>query len=318
VAGLAGRLLACPDDRFILVSARTQKSQQGILDDTAAAIDPRGERIVDKVVVPASLRKEAKRREDTQRAKSFFLLIIGAICAKLAKQEALEIYENGIEAFNLPLNAGMRGTSTPRPMHPVFLGHMEDLVGRVYAGPFHFYLPHIPETKAQMTSNLKGSVFESVARSTISCAHSRYGDECGLCTGCLMRRQALTLAGLSAIDRGKKRGYGIDILDGDASDWHRHRRAWLLKATLLQVAGLRKKLESSEGWRHLCQLDPAMRDAAAMLAGKTGDSESDVRQAIMAMFRRYAEEWYEFARHARDNLHRQNPRDWPTLLLGHE
>ena len=217
--------------------------------------------------------------------------------------------------FSGGLDPGLTGTLTPRPMHPVFLGLLENVVTRMHGTPFRLDLPYVFETKTQLLQGLTRNGLDQVVADTISCAHYRH-QECGLCTGCLLRRQAMTLAGLSELDLRKAPQYGIDILGPDSSAWTHHRRAWLMKATLLQVSRLKAVLDTGEAWCHLEDLDPDMGRAAAMLAARDGRPEMEVRDEIVQMYRRYADEWYRFAQYARDTLEKQAVLDWPTLLLG--
>lgn len=315
VAGLVHRVVEHPDQPVVAVSARTQSQQQPHIDNTLDTIGKLSGVSLHSVVVPASLRKPPREQEPSQRARSFLLLVLGAVSASLSQSETLEVFENGIEALNLPLNEGLAGGQTPRPMHPVFLHMLEDIVSRVLERPFRFMLPRVFDTKTQMVSTLAGQGLGDLACVTTSCAHYRQGD-CGLCTGCILRRMAMALAGLTDFDVPPRHSYKIDLMARSPDGWHAHGLAPLLKSHLLQAWRLRNRLAGGQAWEELVTMDWNVCRAAEMRAERTGENEQHVQQSIVQMYRRYAEDWHTFAQRARDDFGKTDPTDWPSLLLG--
>src|SRR4051794_11558024 len=77
----------------------------------------------------------------------------------------------------------------------VFLRRMSRLATHVAGRQISFRLPFLDRTKGEMVRSLNDAGLSNLARKTISCASYPVGyhkyKQCGLCPGCLFRRQAM-------------------------------------------------------------------------------------------------------------------------------
>jgi len=76
-------------------------------------------------------------------------MLLGAVCALLADQQLLHIYENGVGAINLPFRASEVGLDHTRAVHPISLFEMSDTVSRITQASFRFVNPFVYSTKAK-------------------------------------------------------------------------------------------------------------------------------------------------------------------------
>lgn len=201
-AGLCRDLNSDEDGSIVLVCAgtnsRTINTQQKLL----AAVRSKAKHEVVPVIVPFGLRGPDRRHdheERSQRSRGFVYQALGAVVGTLAGVDSLAIYENGIGSINLPYTAAQLGTQSSRATHPVALLAMGDLVTLATGRPFTFRLPFLLATKAQLCATFYESRYSSLISETVSCdgfpVRVVGHPQCGLCTSCLLRRQALHAAG---------------------------------------------------------------------------------------------------------------------------
>ncbi len=80
------------------------------------------------VAVPFGLCKpEGSREEKSQRTRALVYLTLGVATALQAGTDTLWVYENGVGALNLPLDATQLGVDNYRGVHPRSLMMVEDL-----------------------------------------------------------------------------------------------------------------------------------------------------------------------------------------------
>jgi 7-cyano-7-deazaguanine synthase in queuosine biosynthesis len=157
-----------------------------------------------------------KLQETTQRVRGFLFYATAAILADACSVQAIEVFENGVGAINLPLTEGglVDGLST-RGAHPGILEKIGRLTELALEQPIRFSLPFIHSTKAEMLAPLtakphladwlKGS--RSCDHSSLRVANKRH---CGHCAACIERRQAFRAAGI--LDDA--RDYDVDLFSG--------------------------------------------------------------------------------------------------------
>ena len=161
-----------------------------------------------------------KKREVSQRLRSFYFLAVGAVLAQGHGVSDLHINENGIMAIHLPLDPARASTFSTRTAYPQFLSLFQSIVSR--------WLGHQVVIKNAFALNTKTEVIQECVRlgitpaleHTISCAHSAsiqktvsqqsskdylMADEapdlhCGYCFPCLLRRISMWRANLAAQD----------------------------------------------------------------------------------------------------------------------
>ena len=168
--------------------------------------------------MPFGLRQRGKRQYDgderTQRTRAFVFQCMGAATAVLAGSSELEIYEHGIGALNLPYTAAQLGTQSTRATDPRVLAAMADFVSLAIDRTFALRLPFLALTKAELAAGVQHLGLGELIRRTFSCdgfpQRVIRHPQCGLCTSCVLRRQALHAAGLAEYDA--RDSYVSDVL----------------------------------------------------------------------------------------------------------
>lgn len=147
--------------------------------------------------------KRMAMQEKTQRSRAFLFCTAAAIAADAYRLETVEMFENGVGSINLPLMSGMLGNGlATNGAHPTFLHLMSKLASLVARRPIRFVLPFADLTKAEMLKELSASPELAVwAQASRSCIHTSIRDagktHCGHCPGCIERRQAFKVAGIT-------------------------------------------------------------------------------------------------------------------------
>lgn len=225
--------------------------------------------------------------EKTQRSRGFVFATLGSVAAILSGVSELRIHENGVGAINLPCTPAQLSCHLTRSTHPVGLRKLSRLISAVAETTFIIRLPNVFRTKADICSALAPSPMARLAGVTVSCdgypQRVPETPQCGVCTSCLMRRQALHVAGMSHIEIK----YRHDVL----GDFTRipPRKLFPLRATLRQIARLRRCLQSAEPFVALSTDFPELLEVAL-----SDDSEaffSWPEDHIVSMYRRYVSEW---------------------------
>ena len=258
------------------------------------------EPLIVKVAMMWKTAAEDKNQETSQRSRSFLFTVLGAITAIMQRQRVVEMFESGIGAINLPLMAGMVGSSATRSSHPAFLRHMSKLCSLVANTDLTFTLPFEDWTKGEVVEALADPELRAFAAMSASCVHfpirhKKY-KQCGLCPACIFRRAALASAGVEE----PKDIYRYDFLgSAERINTLPEKRLAYLKAFLLQVARLR----DIENHARL----PAAIERHVVGTGiiRRGEPQKDVIQLLA----RYRDEWTEIASVARERGH-----TWARLL----
>jgi hypothetical protein len=222
------------------------------------------------------------------RSRGFVFLLTGAVGALLEDSNKLFIYENGIGAINLNFGAPEVGLDHSRSVHPVSLIMMSDFVSSVIGVPFAFRNPFVFTTKAQMCrvfatlpKSQQNSVLELIA-STVSCDRCRRKPkqriQCGVCSSCLMRRQALLASGLE--DR-------TDYFNKSGISNESH-----LPHMLLQIDKLATCVNSDEAWRDLSVAFPdTLPNAARRMAEFQEVPREYIQDSLINLYKEYIREW---------------------------
>jgi len=291
--GLASRL--CRDDGLsrATVTACHQSGLRKIVRGQLDAFQQITGRKTPGLFVRASLINAPRMSEQelTQRCRGLLFMSLAGIVATQLGAHTVEIYENGIGAFNLPPMAGMAlcGRST-RGCHPRFLRMMSELVSEVAGRPIQFILPFQNLTKAELVSEMTGNPrFEEIARSTVSCVHfprRASKKQCGVCPGCLGRRQALKIARID--DPGS--AYEHDIFSGSSAlDRIPSEKLSYLKVTLLDVHKLQSLLEAG----------PPIR-ISSHIYGTSIAKVGEPIESWLKLLSRHRDEWCRLATEATD------------------
>jgi 7-cyano-7-deazaguanine synthase in queuosine biosynthesis len=229
-----------------------------------------------------------QQKHSLQRARGFVFLLLGAVCASLEGQQTLSVYENGIGAINLPFCDAEVGLDHSLSVHPVSLLRMGELVTCVLGTPFAFRNPLLFQTKAQMCEALAtSSAFSRLVSSTFTCdrPHREHPMQCGYCSSCLLRRQAL-----AALDVEDPTPYTAttEPLDGRG---HRPSDGDYLRAMLFQVASLRQCLATTAPWEHLSERYLSLLEIVDEMNGWEGMPRLAIIEHLVQLYERYVLEW---------------------------
>ncbi len=204
-AGLANRLLEWKGSVFA-VTARHQRDQRRLVRDIQLPIlrERFGNRI-SSIMVSTRLRNPPplKQQELTQRSRSFLFAALGGVAAFELGIDSIEVYENGVGVINLPPMTGMMfGARTTRSAHPEFFRRMGALLTAISGQPIGFALPFRDRTKAELIKRVANDeLLVRMAQESVSCVHyprrvQGQQKQCGVCPGCIGRRQALMIGGI--------------------------------------------------------------------------------------------------------------------------
>jgi len=221
------------------------------------------------------------------RSRGFFFMLLGSASAYLQGQNELFIYENGIGAINLPFREAEVGLDHSRAVHPKSLLYASELVTHIFDKPFFIQNPFLFYTKAQMCERLAQENAIDLVYQTISCDRRRREKpmQCGCCSSCLMRRQALAVIGIedtrytviSRLSQNKP----IKLSNGDH-----------LQAMLDQVGSLDNLVS-----RDLLWYRAELSDIARKIAKQYDTTPKDVEYRLLQLYKRYVQEWNSDVRH---------------------
>ena len=301
IAGLASHAQECPDDSRVLVSGSTHTRlkhlQQTQMARVRAALEGRargaGAR-VSHVAVPFGIRPSRGQQEEKgQRTRALVFLALGVVAAVQARADALWVYENGIGALNLPLSESQLGVDNYRGVHPRSLMMFECLVEQVLGQPIRVRNPFLFRTKAEMCRGLLAGGLADTVKDTVSCdsfpLRVKGTPQCGSCTSCVLRRQALCASGLARYDPSD--AYRDDLSDSSALS---HERLFGLEVMRGQVYRLEQCLAAEDPWRALVAEFPELARTQADVAKHEGLEPGCVREQIVTLYRTYVSEWRSF------------------------
>ena len=304
LAGLAHHALNSPGGSRILVSGRThnrlarqQHAQVKLIRSAWGRGSPVASEDVWHVAVPFGINsKEVVQEEKSQRTRALLFLAFGSITALQAQAETLYVFENGVGALNLPLNATQLGTDNYRGVHPRSLGMTEALFESILGESIHIENPYMFATKAEMCRSLPETGLSHVVRETVSCdgypQRVQNQAQCGICTSCVLRRQSLFCAGLT--DHDPCSAYRYDIFKGLSN--LRPEEAHGFGVMSEQVSRIDGCLASDRPWQKLTAAYPELaRTLAALTARPGAAAQEDLAAGFVGLFRTYVQEWQEFA-----------------------
>ena len=304
LAGLAQHALNSPGGSRILVSGRThnrlacqQDTQVKLIRSAWGRGSPGASGDVMHVPFPFGIdANESVHEEKSQRTRALLFLAFGAVTALQAQADTLYVFENGVGALNLPLNATQLGTDNYRGVHPRTLGMAETLFESVLGESIHIENPFMFITKAEMCRSLPGAGLADLARATVSCdgypQRVPKQAQCGICTSCVLRRQSLFCAGLMDHDPGG--AYRYDIFKGlrNLSTEKGHGFGVMSE----QVSRIDGCLASDRPWQKLTVAYPELARTLVELTSQPGAAtEEDLAAGFVGLFRTYVQEWKEFA-----------------------
>lgn len=284
-AGLYQCLKSEPSTRYTLFGTGGNDMISHTQQCAAAAIGRLFPNRTKLVRLPLRLSESSNiQKNKNARVRGFVFMLLGAVCASQERQSTLSIYENGIGAFNLPFRASEVGLDHSRSVHPLSLLYTGELLSAILERPFSIHNPFLFQTKAQMCREpLFTDAADPVFNCTISCdsRHRSRPIQCGYCSSCLMRRQAIVSQGIpdqtqyqitNALRGKQKSSYGVHYYAMNA-----------------QVNRLRKLLNTSDPWKSMVQ--EYRYSSFDLVVERMKGQEPDVKNQILQLYRRYVNEW---------------------------
>ena len=303
LAGLACRTMEEPGGSRVLVSGYTHNrllsQQQSQVHYIRSVLDERspgtGTRVWHVAVGFGMRRPEGGREERGQRTRALVFLALGATAAVQAGTDTLWVYENGVGALNLPINETQLGVDNYSGVHPRSLRLFEALVEPVLGREVRVRNPFLFHTKAEMCRSLLPAGLAGAVEHTITCDSfpMRIPDQapqCGHCTSCALRRQALHAAGLGRYDPAAAYRHDVRteraVLSND--------NAYDVEAMRGQIQRLEQALASGDPWRSLMASFPELGRISTELGRYDGLNAAQVGAKFVRLFQTYVREWRRF------------------------
>jgi hypothetical protein len=282
--GLVRRIMADPGRPIMPVTVWHQSRQRSLVRRQLNAIKDKCQACLVPVIVKALMAcgSEVQKEEPSQRCRPFLFTAVGGVVAAMQGTSTVEVFKSGIGAINLPLMAGMVGSKATRSSHPEFLRLMSSLVTLAAKRQIEFRLPFMDQTKGEMVKGLADLGLKKLACATMSCVHyplrEKRNKQCGVCPACILRQQAMIVAGI----REPRGTYKYNPFGPSGHvDRIPEKRLRFLKAFLMQVA-------------HLSVLDTQgdlPRRLRRHLFGSRIVSHGESPHPIIGLLRRYRHEW---------------------------
>jgi hypothetical protein len=180
------------------------------------------DRITDKRYSPLHVPVEInisnnKRREYTQRSRSFLFAVLGAVVARSLSLDRIRFYENGVISLNLPISPQVAGGRATRTTHPQVLNGLQELFSMIFGDPFTVENPYLWKTKTDILQDISAAGCSRLCARTSSCTHTqamtRLHSHCGRCSQCLDRRLNAIAAGYDDTEDPEQM-YASSVLTG--------------------------------------------------------------------------------------------------------
>lgn len=291
-AGTIAHLEQRPDEHLVCVSGTPNNRQghhQRIQVDRLRGLSRRS---ITHIRVPCWLESSAEiPQEPTRRTRGILFLILGAVSALSAGVRRFYLYENGIGAINLPYERVPVGVPNSRSVHPSTLILVAQFLETITGEPFSIENPAVFQTKAEMCTHPNVQSLVSTIGETFSCdgfpVQRSQRPQCGVCTSCILRRQALYGAGLNGADTT---GYACDLYQTNQTLNPRRLRG--LSAMDWQAVRLDDALQN--GWAGLMREFPDLRQTCMTLSVTCNETTETVQQRLVRLYTRHVEAWKAF------------------------
>ncbi|MFO8040228.1 MAG: 7-cyano-7-deazaguanine synthase [Sodalinema sp.] len=236
-----------------------------------------------------SLEHKEKRssKKKMLRTRGVVFTLLGSAYAYLMDCNVLNLYENGIGAINLPYTESTVGLDHSRSTHPLTLLKVSNLVSDIFGEIFKIRNPFLFSTKAQMCQSLARNKKADLSALTQSCdrPHRRKPVQCGYCSSCILRRQAILASNLNDknhyIVPHAKQGTNEDCIFLD--------NMWIQVNTLREIFKESKTRQSQ--WISLTKNFPVLDDIVDQTATMEGITEEEFRINLIKLFQAYINEW---------------------------
>jgi 7-cyano-7-deazaguanine synthase in queuosine biosynthesis len=288
-AGAAVDLVESQLGELVLVAASSNQPLRDVQFSLARGL--RAMHPIRHVNVPLKLihRVAGAADEPTQRTRGFLYIVLGAVVAHLAGVDSLYIYENGIGALNVAYTESQVGVYSSRAVHPKTTRLASRLLSEVLDVAFSIVLANIGLTKGELCAKLPAAA-RPLVPTTVSCdgfpARLPGRPSCGACTSCLLRKQALHAAGMSALEPD---GYYRAIEYGTGLQ---RRQEQNLHDMFAQARTIKDLAQADGAWRVLARRFPSLTALDDPYRATLFDEP--MRQLVIQLLLRYALEWRSF------------------------
>jgi len=294
LAGVYTRLKKYPEKSFVLFGTGSNKMIHGRQKKVAEKIKelfPRRTHLF-RLLILVNLSNSNKVKNKLFRARGVVFTLLGSACAYLMGEQVLNVYENGIGAINLPYRPSAVGLDHSRSVHPLTLLMVSEMVSELLGKEFRVKNPFLFWTKAQMCEAMRLNKEKDLPLLTISCdrPHRRKAKavQCGYCSSCLLRRQALAAAQIE-----DKTDYVIlheDCPPENRRDYFLNMREQIVTfRNLLQIWDT-----SSSPWEKLTREFPILDDIVDRSAKAEELSPGQMRKYLIELYKTYVREWETF------------------------
>lgn len=297
-AGAAQMLRKKPTHRYVFISGITNVRQQAAQRNQIGVLQASTPGTIYHLVVPYGLRWARAHvhrvEEASQRTRGFLFLTLGGVSAIAAHASELHFSENGIGAINLPYDGTQIGAYNSRATNPIALLYMERFIRALTGQTVGIKNEFLFSTKAEMCAHEAVKDLRDRVCLTFSCdgfpVRTKNKAQCGSCTSCLLRRQALECAGLSQFDSD---GYLRDLSAPGYAGTQRHLDS--LRAMDWQAQKIRLALAEPNPWDALVNdfVELKRLELELLRAGKMELSE--LRSGLLRLYSRYTSEWESFS-----------------------
>jgi 7-cyano-7-deazaguanine synthase in queuosine biosynthesis len=297
-AGAAQTLRESPEYNYIFVSGVTNTRQQGAQRAQLNQLRLKTSAHICHVAIPYGLHwagiNAERKEESSQRTRGFLFLTLGAVSAIAAGTKELFLYENGVGAINLPYDGTQVGTYNSRATHPSTLLRTEDFIKGLTGQEFSIVNPFLFFTKAEMCRHVAVQELSELLALTFSCdgfpVRAKNRGQCGSCTSCLLRRQAIQSAGLSRYDQ---HGYLNDLAAPTfaGSDNQLHD----LRAMNWQAHRIREAVSQANPWEALVSEFIELQKVELDLCRKGKMRPAELQTKLLHLYSQYSTEWAAFS-----------------------
>ena len=198
LAGLYTRLQKYPDKSFVLLGSGGNNTVYARQKSVALEVQSIFPSRLNPLRIPIRFDKSAgKEKNKYSRARGVVFMLVGLACAYLMDRRELYLYENGIGAINLPYRASAIGLDHSRSVHPLTLLMVSEFVSELLGDNLRVKNPFLFSTKAEMCQALAKDDKKDLVPLTQSCDsrhRKKSAQQCGYCSSCILRRQALSAA----------------------------------------------------------------------------------------------------------------------------
>lgn len=288
LAGLNTRLNRYPERSVALFGTGSNDNNHARQQDVFHALQPLFPNRLDLCRAPIRFSESTDLEKNKfSRARGIVFMLLGSAYAYLRGRKVLHVYENGIGAINLPYRRSAVGLDHSRSVHPETLLGVGNFMSELLGEHFRVWNPFLYSTKSEMCWQLAEDARSELVMLTSSCdrPHRRRPTQCGYCTSCILRKQALAASRLE-----DKTRYIVPHASQPLGD------VWLhLQSMLAQVSTLRKLLRDSDQaihqWASLTQRFSELDDIVDRTHGEEGLSLLDMRDKLIRLFQAYVIEW---------------------------